>query len=216
MKIAILMSGRINTNIQQYEHFNHIFQENNDVDLFISYPYKYEVLLDEFVKLYKPKKVIASDENYINVDKYKVYFQSNRHNVMCMFLNRKKVLDIFNEYINENNIDIASYDLIISARCDLIFDKSLDFNKYIPYIKKDILIAPNTGNDFGGMDDRFALGNYRTLTKYLNLYDNLIRLLENGNIIHPEMLTLKNLELQQVQLQKMPFNFDINRKLLIL
>jgi hypothetical protein len=216
MKVAILMSGRINIDKNQYEHFYRNFQENNDVDLFISFPYKYNILLDEFIKLYKPKKYIISNEDYVNVDKYKLYFQSNRHNVMCMFLNRKKVLDIFNEYINENNIDVNNYDLIISMRCDLIFDTPIDLYKYIPYIKKDILIVPNTGNDFGGVDDRFALGNYMTISKYLNLYDNLIILLEKGNIIHPEMLTIKNLELQHVQLQKMPFNFDINRKLLIL
>jgi hypothetical protein len=216
MKIALLISGRINTDKNQYENFKKNFLDNNDVDIFVSYPYKYKIILDEFIKLYKPKKIVESDEQYIDVSSYPLYFQSNRHNVMCMFLNRKKVLEAFNEYVLETK---ATYDCYISMRCDLIFNAQIDFNKCINQINQpnnDIIVAPNTGNQYGGVDDRFAIGTYNSICKYLNVYDNIIKLVNSGIVIHPEMLTLKNLELQDIKLIQDYFNFDINRNLSIL
>ena len=211
MKIAILLSGRINVDKYQYNNFYETFLKNNEVDIFVSYPYKYKPIVQEFIELYKPKAITESDENYIDVSKYKLHFENNRHNVMCMILNRKKVLEIFKEFIQTNN---TNYDIIISTRCDLLFSEPINFNLFSNNIKNNIICAANTPNNIGGVDDRIAFCNYYTIEKYLNLYDNIITLLDSGIIIHPEMLTMKNLDHQNINIIRYQFNFDINRNLI--
>lgn len=207
MKIAILISGRINNNLQQYQNFMNMFK-NYDTDIFVSHSImdNYNVK-DNFIKLYNPKKIFQSNEKYVDVSKYEKNKWTNSHNACCMFLNRYNCLKLLNEYIEKTK---TNYDIIISTRCDLLFGQPIFFEQFMNEINNEKICIPNI-NDHTGLNDQFAFGNYNVMQKYLNLYNELISLLDTGIIFHPETLYLKYIEKENIQLMRFNTNYIINK-----
>ena len=209
MKIAILFSGRLNTNIEQYNNIMNNLVQSNDVDFFISHSKIDEKNIQDFIQLYKPKKIIESDEIHFDYSKYQKRSEANKHNVMCMFLNRKKVCKLFQEYINDNNIN---YDIIISCRCDLWFDEKLDINSLMNHINNNELCIPNPQFDYTGINDQIAIGNYKTITTYLQVYDSLFNILESTpSVFHPETLLAIYLQLKNENIYRFNLMYIIKR-----
>ena len=209
MKIAILFSGRINDNLDQYKNIMKNLVINNDVDFFISYPINTNNdIIQNVVKLYNPKKIIESDERYFNIDKYHKKHETIAHNVMCMYLSRTKLNNEFKRYVEENNIN---YDIVIATRIDLIFKTNIDFNDLIKNIENNEICIPNPTKDWGGINDQFAIGSFDTITEYLNLYNSLFELLESGIILHPETLLLEYLNRIQMKIIRFELEYHIER-----
>jgi len=209
MKIAILFSGRINDNLEQYENIMKNLVMNNDVDFFISYPINTNKdIIQNVVNLYNPKKIIENDEIYFNINKYEKKYETIAHNVMCMYLSRKKLNDAFKTYVEENNIN---YDIVIATRIDLIFEKNIELNELIENIEKNELCIPNPKKDWGGINDQFAIGNFYTVTEYLNVYNSLFELLESGIILHPETLLLEYLNRIKIKVVRFELEYKIER-----
>ena len=106
LKIAILISGRVNTNIEQYNNTVNTVFRDNDIDIFISHQKTEPEQLSKFIELYKPKKMIESNEIIFDVSKYPKAFETNSSSVMYMHLNRKNVFNIFEEYVKQTKMGI--------------------------------------------------------------------------------------------------------------
>jgi hypothetical protein len=101
--------------------------QGNDVDFFISYQKDTDINeTNKFLEIFKPKLFMRSDENYFFVEHYHRATRASWHSVMCMYLNRKNVNELFKQYIEDNKIN---YDLVISTRIDFLIHSKLNLDE---------------------------------------------------------------------------------------
>ncbi len=186
MKLAILYSGRIDNFEKSYEKIMENIVEDNEVDFFISYQKgtNYEELI-KFIEKYKPKLYRESDENYFDISQYiepSHLIVKSKHNMMCMFLNRKYVFELFEKYVKVLN---KEYDLIFSCRVDIIIKSKIDLYRLYYWSSKGYISIPG-GDDQNGINDKIAVGNYNEMKKYFKCYDSLKYIFDNGGTLHPE------------------------------
>jgi hypothetical protein len=199
MKIAILISGRVNDSREMYENLIENIVQNNEVDFFVSHVKNPNpIILKNFTDIYKPKIIIESNEDYPNIDMYRKQPETNKHNTMCMYLNRELVFNHFNNYVISNNI---KYDLIISSRCELLFYNKIDLSSIVNDVQNNFLCIPN-GHDWGGINDHMAFGNIETINIYMNLFKYIINILDTDVTLHPETLLKKYLEKTGVNIKR--------------
>ena len=185
MKIAVLLSGRINDNETIYKSIMDNIIGDNYVDFFICHPNDYnKEILENVKKLYNPKDTIKNDEKYFDISKYPYHFSTNKHNTMCMYLNKFKLFEIFNNYITANNIN---YDIVFLCRMDIFFHEKINLPELKKIIDDNILCIPKPDVLNFGID-HFAFGNYETIKLYSKTYESLKQLLDNGVLLHPETL----------------------------
>jgi hypothetical protein len=131
-KIAILITGRIQFDLESFNNYQEKIVQNHDVDLFVSYCKNTSSdLVEQFRNTFKPKKMIESDEMYMNTEQYPLHPDTNPHRFKCMLLNRKKAFDLLKEHLKEDGSNQIQYDFVISSRCDLFFHETLDLDKII-------------------------------------------------------------------------------------
>ena len=196
IKIAILLSGRINEHYDQYENIRNNLAGDNDVDFFISYPKNTNSeIVQNVTFIYNPKEIIENDELYKNVDGSYNYMHANKHDVICMYLSRFNLGNIFKSYINKHNIN---YDIVISSRMDITFHEKLNLNDKFEFINNNFLYIPNIEHDHGGINDQMAIGNSNTIIQYLNLYEHINNILEPEEKFHPEILLYKYINMMNI------------------
>jgi len=111
--------GDIDFRIGHHFYKKHIFDVNDNVDIFIHcWDVKHE---KELVKLYKPKKSkfqkqIVFDENNIR-----------QNNIESRWYSTKQVIELKKEYEEENNFE---YDVVMWSRFDVGFFKDLNFGDF--------------------------------------------------------------------------------------
>jgi hypothetical protein len=209
MKLAILFTGRINDNKDQYENIMKNLVNNQEVDFFISYPKDTNKdMVQKVSQLYNPKIIIENNEEYFNVDKYKKRPETNKHNVLSMYLSRLNIKNAFNDYVRTTNIH---YDVIISTRIDLRFKCEINLIDSLKHIQNNELCIPNPVFDYLGINDQFAMGNSNTIDTYLNAYNSLFELLESGVILHPETLLINYLRNNNMTFHRFDFPYVIQR-----
>jgi hypothetical protein len=207
MKIALLMSGRINSAKETYENIHKNVVKSNDVDFFIICEKKTETeTMRKVDELYRPKVFFKSDENVVmDVSKYKTMPATNRMNVMYMYLSRHYLKYYLNKYINDTG---THYDVIISSRMDIFLNNDVDINKLMPYVNKDILCIPNQSMDHKyGICDLFAIGNLNTISLYLDLYNSIYKYMEMNVILHPEILLCHHLKSTYMEIYRFIIDF---------
>jgi hypothetical protein len=152
---------------------------------------------------------MENDEKFsFDYTKYVKHPHTNPFNTFCMFKNRNNVCKLFMEYVNETN---THYDIVISNRCDLLFHEKLNYIDLKKIIDNNILCIPE-GNDWeGGINDQFAIGNYNTITEYLQAYQYLYCILEYGIILHPETLLFFYLIHKNIKIHRFPLSYHIQR-----
>ncbi len=99
------------------------------------------------------------------------------------------------------------FDVYVKTRTDLHLGSKIDFS--VDYNNK-IYIPEH--NDFGGINDRFAFGNYETMKKYYSVYVNHLDLWNDGTEFHTETMQLANLNRQGVQIVRVPVEEHILRE----
>jgi hypothetical protein len=210
VKIAILFSGRINDNLLQYNNILETLVQDYDVDFFISHSKTdNKELVNNFIKIYNPKKIMENDETcYFDYTKYVKNPYTNSFNTFCMFKNRNNVCKLFMEYVNETN---THYDILISNRCDLLFHENLNYLDLKEMIDNNVLCIPQGNDWYDGINDQFAIGNYNTITNYLQVYEELYNILESGIILHPETLLRFHLINKNIQIHRFSLNYNIQR-----
>lgn len=222
MQIAICITGRLNDDIEQYNNLIYMITNNKEtkyeIDFFVSYAKKSEQqVIDNFIKLYQPKDMMQNDEEYFDISKYTKGNYTIPHNTLCMYLNKKNVSNMLKKYIETHNI---KYNIIISTRIDLCYNSVINYDMLKTPIDNNILCIPSPEYDHGdiigntrwfGINDQIAYGNYDTMIKYLETYDSLYDMLENGIILHPETLLFNYLKKIKMELFRFPFSYYIKR-----
>lgn len=202
MRIVVLVFGRLN---KCSEHYNNIIDsigKENEIDFFCSSDDSSEELLQDFIKTYNPISYTNDKIEYtMDLSKYPKREETNVDFMIRHFINKNRVFSLLEEYIEKNNNIV--YDIVISLRVDLVFSNNfilpsnIDNNSiYIPYI-----------NNYLGINDQLAYGDYNTMKKYMNIINNCIYLIENYSVlVNPEMITKTNIEFYNLQI----INFDIS------
>ena len=204
MFIGVCFFGRI-------QHFDkkyllNSFGPNHTYDVFYSGDNEPDELIAEFQKMYNPIHIINDKISY-DVD-FSIYPNTktnpvNINNMTRHFINKKRVFTLLEEHCNITN---KFYDLIVSCRFDLYMDK------YSPEIPLPNTIYIPSHEDHTGINDRFAIGDFNTMKKYMNLYDNCLYLLENKICPpHPENLHLYNILFHNINIVRFNLHQQLNR-----
>jgi hypothetical protein len=115
--------------------------------------------IDRIIELYKPKG-ISTDSIPESVP------------VRAMHYNRKRAFNMIQDKPNR----------VVSSRFDLYVD---DYIWYVDNIEDNTIYIPE-GEDYGGLNDRFAYGDYESMKKYCHLYDHIHTL--SHSELHPESI----------------------------
>lgn len=210
MNIAILIYGRLNKAIEQYDNIiKHVICEQN-VDIFCSSDNSNNI--KEFIMKYNPISYI-NDEIILDNDILNYYkqfrkpFETNVENAVKHFMNKQRVYQLLKTYIEKTG---KKYDIIMSLRVDLQFSSKIIFQ----YPQKNTIYIPH-GKDYrNGINDQIAYGDQNTMEKYNNIISQcknilLYNLSKYG--FHPENLTAANIKLHGLNIHRFPLTYKIVR-----
>jgi hypothetical protein len=165
MRCAIFYSGQFRSLDRCYNnHLENIFSKLKNYDVFADI----EVSTD----IEKYKNFI--ENNIQNIKKFSIYTepspvhrvsirpQNLRGEISTWLRQIKSIRDSFN--LCEN---IDDYDIAIRIRTDSLFDRPLE---NLEDLDLSSIYIPNHDN-WGGYNDRFAIGNIINMKKYLSFYD---------------------------------------------
>jgi hypothetical protein len=205
-RVAILFYGRINKFEKKYL-INALDPKYNNIDIFYSCDNEPINLINEFMQLYNPIS-INNNEIIYDIDTFNKKYPNKRketdpYKMIRHFINLKRVFKLLKDHIEATQ---KTYDIVITTRLDLYIDKV----DYLIPIKNTIYIPSD--NDFSGINDRFAIGDVETMSKYISIFDNISYLLDNKlSIVHPETLMLANLNYNNVNICRYLMIHDIIR-----
>lgn len=214
MKVAILVYGRLNRALDNYRNIISRIGSTEErietIDFFCSSDNSTNI--EDFVIKYKPKDYINDkieiDENELNYYKsVRVPREVSVENVLRHFTNKKRVYNIFNQYTKENNLH---YDVIVTLRIDIKFFKEFIINKP----ENNTIYIPNGEDHRNGINDQIAYGNQSVMEKYCNIMDNCKFIISNKltrHGFHPESLTLSNIKLHEITIQRFNLKYKITR-----
>ena len=205
MKIAILFYGRINNCKEYYENTKENLIDNNNADVYLSCDNGSENDLNDFIKLYNPIK-FCNDKiiyDFSEYDKYSTHGKMiSASTLIPSLINKKRVFELMK---STNNI----YDIIISQRVDITY-----FNKFNIYdiISNDLssLYIPSQ-YDHTGINDHISIGNFNNMEKYMNIFNNIILLMENGASKHSETLTLANINYYNINVIRFDLTYFMKK-----
>ena len=200
MKIAVLVYGRLHKCLEHYSNITETIGLENQIDFFLSSDNDAE--LNDFINVYKPisytnEKITYNCDLSIYPNKQAV---TNIHNMTCHFINKMRVYKLLEEYKHD-------YDIVLSLRIDLVIHTKIKFNK-----PEDNTIYVPDCYDYGGLNDQMAYGNFISMGKYMNIFKNVIYLLDSKKSPpHPESLTLANIVLNDLKLFRFKLAYFIER-----
>jgi hypothetical protein len=206
MRIAVLFYGRIN---KFREHRENILNSlgNNILDIFYSSDNSPQEDIDEFINLYKPVKVTNAKIHFkMEFGNYPKHPNTHVDRMICHFVNKMRVFHLMETHAKNENIN---YDAVISLRLDLLIESPFTINK----IEENTIYIPE-GNDFepDAINDQIAYGSMETMKKYMNIIYNLEFIIENQlSILHPESLTLTNLMINKVKIERFHLRYILNK-----
>ena len=206
MRIAVLVYGRLNKCVEHYDNILEHIGKDNDIDFFLSSDNSEESLLDNFIRLYKP--ILYNNES-IHYNCYLGTYpgkrgETNIHNMTCHFINKNRVFQLLEEYINRENIH---YDCVISLRIDCVFKNHFIFDNL-----EDNTIYIPIGCDFleNAINDQIAYGKMDVMHKY-NSINPIYLLDQNLTIPHPESLTLANIKLHNLEVIRVDLKYYLDK-----
>jgi hypothetical protein len=211
MRIAVLVYGRLNKCVEQYDNIIQSLGENNDIDFFLSSDNSSDVLLNDFIRLYKPilynNDPVKYDYDLNNYPGKRI--ETNIHNMTCHFINKNRVFLLLEEHISKNNIH---YDCALSLRVDciiknkFIFDSFEDNTIYIPsgydHVEYDLCERIN---------DQIAYGKVDVMKKYNSI--NPVDLLDKKlSIPHPESLVYANIHYHKLNVVRTNLDYCLDER----
>lgn len=206
-KIAILVYGRLDKCAEHYDNIIEYVGKEHEIDFFAASDNSDQLFLNNFINIYKPK---AFTNNPIIHKKILFKYLSllerctNLLNVTCHFINKKRVFDLFEKYILDNQIN---YDVIISLRVDIKINSQFCFQN----VDENTIYIPNN-YDYGGINDQIAYGTINTMKKYMTIISNCPYLLENSlSILHPETLTLANIVYNNLNIKRFRLDYHLDK-----
>lgn len=206
MHFAVLIYGRLNKCIENYQNITESIGIEHTLDFFLSSDDSPDNLLQEFIKLYKPisyiNDKIVHDYNFEN---YPTQLQANSENMTRHFINKTRVFRLFEQYVTNNSV---KYDASIALRVDLVFHNKFTFPIHV---EENTIYIPSN-NDWSGLNDRVAYGNIDVMCKYMNIIDNVYYLLNIKKCNrHPECLTFANMKYHRIDICRFDNDNHIER-----
>jgi hypothetical protein len=177
MKIALIITGRVNCNPDQHQNFLTNFVQNHQVDLFVSHNKSNKThIIEKFIQLYHPIRISENNEICINIRQYNTKPEYERfkntnviYNMLYMYQSRLNVWNMFEEYIKNTQ---EKYDIIVSSRNDLWFYEKINFEEIKTYTDNHYICIPNPEYDHHGMNDQMAFSDIESIAIYLKLYES--------------------------------------------
>jgi len=210
MHIAVLIYGRLNKCVEHYDNIMNSIGNEHSIDFFLSSDNSNKDLLDNFINLYNPVSYINDEINYLcyNLEKYPgKRAETNIDNMICHFINKQRVYTLLENYVEKENIN---YDIILSIRVDLVFNKKITFNNKIE--ENTIYIPKEYDHIDEAINDQTAYGNILVMKKYMNIIQNIIHILDTGKSIpHPESLNLANIIFNDLKICRYDLKYEIER-----
>jgi hypothetical protein len=213
LHLAILFFGRVYNYDKSYQSILDSFVGENNADFFLSHsPLLQENKeLEEFEKLYKPKKIINDP---INIDIPGLPQNQIRiPNKVSMFTNKKRAFDAMMEYAKETN---TTYDYIISARVDCYYETVLEYeqivkdSKLTPEELEKTVFLPIKFN-YLGVNDQVAFGRFRPMQIYSSLIDDIVSIFKLNPDSDPERNMRFHLETQKIHVVYFDLEYYIVR-----
>jgi hypothetical protein len=192
MRIAVLLYGRVRHFEKQYNHIMENIVQGNEADFFLSHSptQDTEEELQQFIEMYKPKKVVNEMMIHADYSKYPILpgHPHPPYNMFCMQLNRLRVRNACIEYMNETGV---SYDIYVCHRVDMCLFSKYPLEDIQQRMNDEVIFIPYNQNYYWiGMNDAIAVGNFGAMMKYLSLYDYIYQILDQGVLVHPETVML--------------------------
>lgn len=206
MKVALLYSGLPNLTEKILSNHSKFIFDHYDCDIYLStYDDDYDNFLNTKTFLdpykYETDNLSTTRNNIFNsiiphIKNKKP--ETKILNTLSMFYKIEKVFDLIDNSIN--------YDSIIRIRLDITFDKPL-------ILAKNLYLNVPQGGDYGGLLDLFAYGSYDTMSKYCKLYRNIINMLNDGCVFHPETMLKFYCDKIGLQIHRFPYNIYLRDNL---
>lgn len=189
LNIALLLQGSIRHWQKTLPTFLKYVKNTNNMDIFLGHNTELIENLTEFKETCKTVSVVNEPIKYTHdYTKYPSERKDvNLHLMITRFINRQRVFQDFEQYAEGNN---KKYDFVVSCFVNVEFS---DFIRFDCLPEEEVVYIPR-GDDWGGLNYRVAYGPPNAMAKYMNLYTNLIPLLQNGCIPHPETLMKRYVE----------------------
>jgi len=199
MRVAVLVYGRLAKCAEHYENIIETIGTEHTIDFFASSDNSANI--DEFVRIYKPISYINETiENTYNLDKYPQPLYVVVDNVVRHFINKQRVLSLLEKHDVE-------YDAVVSLRVDCVFNGNFNFDN----IKDNTIYVPEE-YDWYGLNDQIAYGKPAVMKLYNSIFSNLILLLEESrSVLHPESLTLANVQYHNLKIVRVVLQYFIER-----
>lgn len=195
------------------------FVETNKIKTMCSINQK-NTIEEEFIKKYN--SIYNNHQEYIAHDalfaaaKKRLIDPNTVNNVLSMFYNQNHIKEYLKEYIKTKPAAIIWYN-----RIDLFLEDYSSIGKIIEsQIEDDVIYIPfNTlnleknGSDYRGINDQMAIGNIKTMIKYLSVYPNILTYM-NDVYFNPEILLKHHLKKEQIKIVrfKLPYYLHKNRR----
>ncbi len=223
MKIALLLPGLNRSAIKCHESLDRFFLSKYDVDIYINTwcnIHNDEISTDELCNLYKPKSIIVEDFK-TKIDELNTKFQGFKIGDSCIPERSRSMF-----YKNSQCFKMVddSYDVYIRSRIDVLLEDNFSIdglNTSCVSIPKPTGKHTQLVNNFyssyvgdsHGIIDAVAVGNHESMNKYMSIYDNLDYLCGDlGLMFHPEYLTLQNLKIHNIEIDRFNLDFCLYRK----
>lgn len=101
-----------------------------------------------------------------------------------------------------------NYEVIIKSRTDIKISEAINYEDY-DYTDTKIYIP--TGNDYCGINDQFAWGNYPAMKVYFYVYMEMMNIFNSGVMYNPEIFQKANLERAGMEVIRTKHNVEIIR-----
>lgn len=219
MKISLLLVGRLDSFVKDYESLKEIVLDRLSPDIFFSgHPNKQglEYCRQKVEELWKPKKYILREytddvrkEVHPNDSKFSGGRCPTPYTWLSGMYNLKLANNLKNEYEKENNF---VYDICIKARTDVIWHTPItDEELEQAIVDKNILVP--TAWDFKqvnhfGVSDTSAICNSNTMNEYSSCIDYIDKYFDEGNVFHPE--TYNGIHIHRMGLNRIPITTGID------
>ena len=160
----------------------------------------------DFINLFDIKKSNYNFEKHVFPENLKIKNkrpETNINNTMSMFYNWMKNFQLIENFQKKQNM---LFDIIINYRSDILSSEFINFDK-IENINFNTIYIPQ-GNDWGGVNDQMAFGNFDSMKKYCEIYKNIQKYNDNDNVIfHPETLLKHHLKCSNVNIIRFYFKY---------
>ena len=209
MRIAILYSGFLrNWKGLLNDNLSYLFTEETDL-YFYTYDAPPDVTPKQLIHIPTGQK---DDDVYYDLAYYERVKDKHPDNAyMKLRAYGGGHANVLNQWHN-NFIGFCTvpndYDVYVRSRGDVRLHSKIDFHSY-EYI--DNRLYSTTAIDWGGLNDQFAFGNYKTMKIYYSLYVEYLR--KNGylNPYYPEHSLLWHLQEFNVEIVKIKVEHTLER-----